>query len=150
MAPLAAARAQVNAVLVSYRRNQQASRGNSPASLEQAGQVLAAQLAKIPGVRDGVDSGALSPSAAFQAYSSVIDAEFTLFQGTGSIGLNLAVYAQTLASIQAARGLEDLGREVTLMAGAAAGGGQMSTEDRQLFASAVAGQRLLIGDAIGG
>ncbi|HEX5294143.1 MAG TPA: nitrate- and nitrite sensing domain-containing protein, partial [Streptosporangiaceae bacterium] len=150
VAPLTAARAQTNALLVSYRRNQESTRGDSPASLEQAGNILAAQLAKIPGIRAGVDSGALSPSAAFQAYSGLVDAEFALFQATGSIGLNLAVYAQTAASIQAARALEDLGREITLMAGAAAGGGQMSVEDRQLFASAVAGQRLLIGDAIAG
>jgi signal transduction histidine kinase len=150
VAPLTAARAQTNALLVSYRRNQESTRGDSPASLEQAGNILAAQLAKIPGIRAGVDSGALSPSAAFQAYSGLVDAEFALFQATGSIGLNLAVYAQTAASIQAARALEDLGREITLMAGAAAGGGEMSIEDRQLFASAVAGQRLLIGDAIAG
>jgi signal transduction histidine kinase len=150
VAPLDAARAQTDALLVRYRRNQQATRGDSPARLEQAGKVLAAQLAKIPSIRAGVDSGALSPSAAFQSYSDLVDAEFALFQATGSIGLNLAVYAQTVASIQAARALEDLGREVTLMAGAAAGGGQMSTGDRQLFASAVADQRLLIGDAIAG
>ena len=150
VAPLDAARTQTNALLVSYRRNQQATRGDSPASLEQAGNILAAQLAKIPGIRAGVDSGALSPSVAFQAYSNLVDAEFALFQATGSIGLNLEVYAQTAASIQAARALEDLGREITLMAGAAAGGGHMSTGDRQLFASAVAGQRLQIGDAIAG
>jgi signal transduction histidine kinase len=150
VAPLDAARVQTNAMMVSYRRDQQAARGDSPAILEQVGNALAAQLAKIPSIRAGVDSGALSPSAAFQAYSHLTDAEFALFQATGSIGLNLAVYTQTAASIQAARALEDLGREVTLMAGAAAGGGQMSTDDRELFASAVAGQRLLIGDAIAG
>ena len=150
VAPLDTARAQTNALLVSYRKNQQSTRGGSPASLEQAGNILAGQLAKIPGIRSGVDSGALSPAEAFQAYSNLVDAEFALFQATGSIGLNLAVYTQTAASIQAARALEDLGREITLMAGAAAGGGQMSTGDRQLFASAVAGQRLLIGDAIAG
>jgi signal transduction histidine kinase len=150
VAPLDAARTQTNAVMLSYRKDEQASRGDTPASLEQTAKVLAAQLATIPRIRAGVDSGALSPAAAFQAYSNVVDAEFTLFQSTGSIGLNLAVYAQTVASIQAARALEDLGREVTLMAGAAAGGGQMSAADRQLFASAVAGQRLLIGDSIAG
>src|SRR6202044_2638881 len=66
VAPLDAARAQTDALLVRYRRNQQATRGDSPARLEQAGKVLAAQLAKIPSIRAGVDSGALSPSAAFQ------------------------------------------------------------------------------------
>src|ERR1700722_12269877 len=148
VAPLDAARTQTDTALAGYRRDEQANRGDIPASLEQTANVLAAQLATIPRIRAGVDSGALSPFAAFQAYSDVVDAEFKLFQGTGSIGLNLAIYVQTVASIQAARAIEDLGREVTLMAGAAASGGQMSTGDRQLFASAVANQRLLIGDAI--
>nr|MDQ2876950.1 nitrate- and nitrite sensing domain-containing protein [Actinomycetota bacterium] len=150
VAPLDVARKQTDALLVTYHRNQQVTRGDSPASMVQAGAALAGQLAKLPAIRAGVDSGALSPSAAFQAYSNLVDAEFALFVTTGQIGINLEVFAETSADIQAGRGLEYLGREVTLVAGAAAARGQLSTADRLLFASAVTSQRLVISDAIAG
>ena len=89
VAPLDAARTQTDIALAGYRRDEQANRGDIPASLEETANVLAARLATISRIRAGVDSGALSPSAAFQAYSDVVDAEFKLFQGTGSIGLKI-------------------------------------------------------------
>jgi hypothetical protein len=56
---------------------------------------------------------------------------------------------QTDASIDAARALEYASREAALVSGAAAAHGQMSIAERELFANAVADQRLLIGDALG-
>jgi hypothetical protein len=99
-------------------------------------------------LRAAADAGVLSPAAAFQAYSKIMDALFDV-DSSSYQGNELVVDHQTDASIDAARALEYASREAALVDGAAAAHGQMSASDRELFASAVADQRLLIGDALG-
>jgi signal transduction histidine kinase len=126
-------------------------RGQTSPAVQRAGAVLAAQLARIPGIRQAVDAGSVTPSAAFQDYSSLVDAEFTMFDSSdGAVGVNLNVYLQTAAAVQAARALEYVGRELTLAGGALAGGGQLNSADRVLFASSVTGQHILIQQALTG
>ena len=149
VAPLDAARTQTDTVLAAYRANTRLTRERSSAVLVHAADALSVALARIPRIRAAADAGSLSPAAAFQDYSNLVDAEFTMFDTSSrAFGLNLNVYAQTAASVQAAGALEYLGRELTLVAGAQAAGGQMSTSDRVLFASSVASQRILIGEAL--
>jgi hypothetical protein len=105
-------------------------------------------LDHLPRLRAAADAGVLSPAAAFQAYSKIMDALFDV-DSSSYQGNELVVDHQTDASIDAARALEYASREAALVDGAAAAHGQMSASDRELFASAVADQRLLIGDALG-
>lgn len=111
-----------------------------------ARQALIAQLGKITGLRDAIDSGSLSAPGAFQAYSSIVDGLFAVYIANKQSDISL--YQHTLAAIDAGRALEQLSRELTLVAGAELARGQMSPTDGRLFANAVANQNLLINDAI--
>jgi signal transduction histidine kinase len=149
VAPLTAVRKKTDAVLTAYFANGQQSRGKDSAALQAIGDRFNAQLRTITRVRAAVDSGSVSPSEGFQDYSNLVDDLFTLFDSSGTaIGVNLNVYTQTTGAVQAARTLEDVSRELTLAGGALAVGGQMTAGDRVLFASAVAGQRVLISEAM--
>ncbi len=78
---------------------------------------LESDLRGISGIRQSVDAGAMTPAAAFQAYSSVTDAQFqfyyseTLDQGT-------SMQAMGIGAIDAGLELEMVSREATLMDGA--------------------------------
>jgi signal transduction histidine kinase len=108
---------------------------------------LFAQLNQLGTIRAGVDSGALSPTAAFRAYDGVMDAEFNFFEsaiqyrdaslGEISIGAIDGAYAYEMAS-----------RETTLVAGTQVARGQMSPSARQLFASSAASRSLLMNDTL--
>jgi signal transduction histidine kinase len=111
-----------------------------------AQQTLASELRQVPGIRAAVGSGALTPTAAFQGYSSVVDALFGVYISSGPS--DAALYRQTLGAIDAGRALEQLTGEATLAAGALTDGGELSASNRALFAGAVASQRLFVGDAL--
>ena len=111
-----------------------------------ARQALIAQLRKIPRLRDAIDSGSLSAPAAFQAYSNIVDGLFAVYIANKQSDISL--YQHTLAAIDAGRALEQLSRELTLVAGAELAGGHMSPTDGKLFSNAVANQNLLVNDAI--
>ena len=145
---LAAARKRTDAAVAGYHRLQHATQGLRPAAAGPAQDSLISLLDHLPRLRAAADAGVLSPAAAFQAYSKIMDALFDV-DSSSYQGNELVVDHQTDASIDAARALEYASREAALVDGAAAAHGQMSASDRELFASAVADQRLLIGDALG-
>jgi signal transduction histidine kinase len=98
-------------------------------------------------IRAAVDSGAMSPAAAFQAYTGLIDAEFHYYysaiQDTGgtlaqpSIGSADAAYADEMAN-----------REVVLADGALADHGTFSAAAQQAFTGAAANRQLLMNDVM--
>ena len=104
-------------------------------------------LRHLSAIRAGVDSGAMSPAAAFQAYTGLIDAEFHYFysaiQDTGgtlaqpSIGSADAAYADEMAN-----------REAVLAEGALADHGTFSPAAQQAFTGAAATRQLLMNDVI--
>ena len=145
---LAAARKRTDAAVAGYLRLQHATQGLRPAVAGPAQDSLISLLDHLPRLRAAADAGVLSPAAAFQAYSKIMDALFDV-NSSSYQGNELVVDHQTDASIDAARALEYASREAGLISGAAAAHGQMSASERELFASAVADQRLLIGDALG-
>jgi signal transduction histidine kinase len=108
---------------------------------------LLTDLARLASTRQAIDSGTISPLAAFQAYSAVIDAQwrfyFAAIKDNGapladdSIGATDASYAYQMGS-----------REATLVGAALADRGQMSVAARQLFAATVANRRLLMSQAL--
>jgi signal transduction histidine kinase len=108
---------------------------------------LFAQLAQLGRIRAAIDSGAMSPPAAFQAYSGMMDAEFRFFKS--SLQYRPSSLAEiSIGTVDAAYAYELSRREATLVAGALADGGQMSAPARQLFASTAASRSLLMNDVL--
>src|SRR5580704_15019656 len=94
-----------------------------------------------------IDSGALSPPAAFQAYSGMMDAEFGFFKS--SLQYRPSSLAEvSIGTVDAAYVYELARREATLVDGALADHGQMSASARQLFASSAASRSLLMNDVL--
>src|SRR5580704_13079488 len=148
-AQLAATRDRTSAAVADYRRLVQQTRGLRPASGEAAQATLMTLLSRLPTIRASVDSEVLSPAAAFAAYSNIMSAIFAVYSASEQVNNDLSVDKQTDASLDAAQALEFASQEATLVGGAAAAHGQMTTGDRHLFANAVTSQRLLIASALG-
>ncbi len=148
-AQLAASRHRTDAAVTAYLRMLQQTAGLRPGSEGPAQASLVRLLSRLPRIRASVDAETLSPAVAFQAYSAIMDAVFAVYSASEQVNTNLSVDRQTDASMDAAQGLEYASREAALVGGAAGAHGQMTTSERQLFANAVANQRLLLGSALG-
>jgi signal transduction histidine kinase len=146
---LDASRNRTNAVVSAYRRMLAQTGGLRPASAQAAEDTVTRLLSRLPEIRASVDAETLSPAVAFTAYSNILDAVFAVYSASEQVNSNLSVDQQTDASMDAAQALEYASREAALAGGAAGAHGQMTTSERQLFANAVANQRLLIGSALG-
>ena len=108
---------------------------------------LFAQLAQLGKIRAAIDSGAMSPPAAFQAYSGIMDAEFSFFKS--SLQYRPSSLAEiSIGTVDSAYVYELARREATLVDGALADRGQMSPSARQLFASSAANRGLLMNDVL--
>jgi signal transduction histidine kinase len=146
VAPLDAARRRTNIVVPEARSALEAIQGKLPPAGVHPLAVLFAQLGQLGNIRSAIDSGSMTPSTAFQAYSKVIDSEFQFFFRALRVQ-DASLYQQTIGTTDASRALVQAGREMVLVGGALAARGQMSTASRQLFANSVTSQRLLMGDA---
>jgi len=104
-------------------------------------------LRQLANIRAAVDSGAMSPSAAFQAYTNIIDAEFRYYyaavQDTGGL-----LAQPSIGSADAAYALEMASRESLLIDGALADRGLLSASAQQAFTGAAANRRLLMNQVI--
>ena len=146
VAPLDATRQRTDVVVAAARGALESIRAKVPSSAARPLNVLFTKLSQLGTVRNAIDTGTMSPLAAFQSYSSVIDAEFHFFQHAIRVQ-DASLYQQTIGTTDASRALVQAAREAVLAGGALAARGQMSTADRQLFANAVTSQRLLMSDA---
>jgi signal transduction histidine kinase len=106
----------------------------------------ASQLSSIAGIRDEVDAGRLSPAAAFEQYSNIINAVLTVFILPAQP--DTEIYQRSLASLDAARTQEQLSRQIVLIEGVELDHTALNAADRLAFADAVASQALLLEDAI--
>ena len=109
---------------------------------------LEGDLRQIAAIRRSVDAGALTPAAAFQAYSNITDAQFqfyyaeTLDQGT-------SMQAIGVGAIDAALELEMVSREAALLDGAlTVEHGQFNAAARQLFTSTATSRQFLMNQAL--
>jgi signal transduction histidine kinase len=109
---------------------------------------LEADLRQIPSIRQSVDAGTMTATAAFQAYSDIIDAEFqTYYASAPNQGASLQAVA--VGVLDAGLALEMVTREIALVDGAlAVDRGQMSAADRGLFTSSAASRRFLMSQAL--
>ena len=145
--PLTAARNLVNEALPGGRTSVGA--GNIPLSPAAASALQGwfSDLGQLAAIRAAADSGTMSPLAAFEAYTNIIDAEFHYYYsaiqdpggtlGQPSIGASDGAYALEMAD-----------RETVLADGAFADRGLLSAAAGQSFTAAAANRRLLMNDAI--
>jgi signal transduction histidine kinase len=146
--PLAAAQQRTDAAVAALRRGADAARGVMFASGRAPLAKLFAKLGQLRSIRAAYSSGTMGALAAFQAYNGIVDAEFQLYNSLSLVS-DVPLYQQSVVSIEGGRALDLAGREVALVSGALASlGDQMSTADRELFATTVANQRLLMGDVL--
>ena len=108
---------------------------------------LVAALGQIPAIRRSVDSGALSPAAAFQAYSNIVDAEFHFF-GTSTEDRSPSQVGVSVGALDGGYALEMATREIALVDGALSNHGQLSPAVRELFTVAAAQRQQLVSEAL--
>jgi signal transduction histidine kinase len=104
-------------------------------------------LGQIGHIRAAVDSGSLSPTAAFQAYSNIIDTQLHSFEASDQDNKGGSLAGTSVGAVEADYALEMASQEVTLVDGALADGDQMSAGARQLFNTAVASRRVYLNEA---
>src|ERR1700733_270200 len=104
-------------------------------------------LGKIGAIRAAVNAGTLSPTAAFQAYSNIIDTQLHSFEASDQDNKGGALAATSVGAIQADYGVEMASQEATLVDGALANRGLMSADARQLFSAAVSSRRVYFNEA---
>ena len=145
---LLATRASINQVLPGAEATLMSSDNRLSATSRADLTALESDLRGISGIRQSVDAGAMTPAAAFQAYSNVTDAQFqfyyseTLDQGT-------SMQAMGIGAIDAGLELEMVSREATLMDGAlTVEHGQMNAAARQLFISTATTRQFLMNQAL--
>jgi hypothetical protein len=78
---------------------------------------LIADLGQLGAIRGSVDSRAMTPSAAFQAYSGIIDAEFHYFLTDAYQRGSASLVAISVGAVDGAYALEMAGREAALING---------------------------------
>ena len=104
-------------------------------------------LGQLGAIRAAVDSGAMSPLAAFQSYTTIIDAEFQYyFSAIQDPGSTLS--QPSIGASDGAYALEMADRETVLADGALADRGMLSAAAGQSFIAAAASRRLLMNDAV--
>jgi len=104
-------------------------------------------LGRIGVIRAAVNAGTLSPTAAFQAYSTIIDTQLQSFEASDQDNKGGALAGISVGAIQADYGLEMASQEATLADGALADRGLMSADARQLFSAAVSSRRVYFSEA---
>src|SRR6202453_5244962 len=104
-------------------------------------------LGQIGRIRAAVDSGSLSPTAAFQAYSNIIDTQLHSFEASDQDNKGGSLAGTSVGAVEADYALEMASQEVTLVDGALADRDMMSADARQLFNSAVASRRVFLNEA---
>jgi signal transduction histidine kinase len=109
---------------------------------------LEAGLRRIPSIRQSVDAGTISPAAAFQAYSDVIDAQYQTYYAS-TLDRDDSLEAAGIGTIDTVLALEMGSREAVLVDGALEiDRGQLDTAARELFISSAASRQLLMEQAL--
>ena len=105
---------------------------------------LIADLGRIPAIRQAVDSGTMSPSAAFTAYSDIVDEEFGYFNSTVNERSGAGLGGVSVGAVDGAYALEMASREAALIDGTLSDGGRLTPDIRELFAGAAAQRHELL------
>ena len=146
-ASLLATRKAVDKGIPVARTALHAEQGQLSAASRSAQSTLFNQIGQLGKVRAAVDAGAMSPSAAFAAYNSIVDDLYGFFdsaiqdRGASLTGVSVGAADSGYAT-------EMAGREAALVGGALLDRGQMSPAVRQEFASSAANRHLLMNESL--
>jgi signal transduction histidine kinase len=146
-ASLLATRKAVDKGIPVARTALQAEQGQLSAASRSAQSTLFNQIGQLGKIRAAIDAGAMSPSAAFAAYNSIIDDLYGFFdsaiqdRGASLTGVSVGAADSGYAT-------EMAGREAALVGGALLASGQMSPAVRQEFASSAANRHLLMTESL--
>ncbi len=146
-ASLLATRKAVDQGIPVARTALHAEQGQLSAASRSAQNTLFTQIGQLGKIRAAIDAGAMSPSAAFAAYSSIVDDLYGFFdsaiqdRGASLTGVSVGAADTGYAT-------EMAGREAALVGGALLDHGQMSAQVRQQFASSAANRRLLMNESL--
>jgi signal transduction histidine kinase len=109
---------------------------------------LVTGLKSIPSIRQSVDAGTMTPAAAFQAYSAIIDAQFQSYYSS-TLDRGGSLQAIAVGATDSAMALVMISRETALVDGAlAVGHGQLAPGPRQLFISSAANRQFLMSQTL--
>ena len=108
---------------------------------------LFTELGQLGKTRAAIDSGAMSPTAAFGVYDTIIDHLFLYFD-TSVQDRGASLTGISVGASDSGYAFEMTTRELALVGGALLNHGQMSEAARTLFASSVANRRLLMNEAL--
>jgi signal transduction histidine kinase len=139
-----AQRKLTDAAIARFRAGAAAANGVLSSQERQDLAALLGNLNQLGKDRAAIDAGTMTPLAAFQVYSAMVESQFQFNQSEIAVSnIPIANYAQAEAILTAARGLELVGREAALVGGALASGGRMSPAVHRLFVQYVDNQRYL-------
>ncbi len=146
-ASLLATRKAVDEGIPVARAALHAEQGQLSVASRSAQNTLFSQIGQLGQVRAAIDAGAMSPSAAFGAYNSIVDALYGFFDSAiQDRGASLA--GVSVGAADSGYATEMAGREAALVGGALLDRGQMSPAVRQQFASSVANRHLLMNESL--
>jgi signal transduction histidine kinase len=141
------ARKQVDQGIPGVRNALNAQQGRLSAQARLALNTVITELGQLGTTRAAIDSGAMSPTAAFGAYDTIIDHLFVYFDtSVQDRGASLA--GISVGGSDSGYAFEMTTRELALVGGALLDHGQMSEAARTLYVGSVANRRLLMNEAL--
>ena len=146
-ASLIAARHLVDQEIPAVRAALNAQQGRLSAQSRSALNTVFTELGQLGTTRAAIDSGAMSPPAAFGAYNSIIDHLFVYFD-TSVQDRGASLTGISVGASDSGYAFEMTTREIALVGGALLDHGQMSEAARTLFAGSAANRRLLMNEAL--
>src|SRR6266566_1021779 len=108
---------------------------------------LFTELGQLRTTRAAIDSGAMTPAAAFNVYNNIIDHLFLYFD-TSIQDRGASLTGISVGAADSGYAFEMTTREIALVGGALLDHGQMSETARTQFASSVANRRLLMNESL--
>ena len=124
-----------------------AQQGRLSAQARSALNTVITELGRLGTTRAAIDSGAMSPTAAFGAYDTIIDHLFVYFD-TSIQDRGASLAGISVGASDSGYAFEMTTRELALVGGALLNHGQMSEAARTLFAGSVANRHLLMNEAL--
>jgi signal transduction histidine kinase len=146
-ASVLAARKAVDQGIPAARAALHAEQGQLSAQSRSALNTLFTEVGRLGTTRAAIDSGAMTPSAAFSAYSNIID-ELYLFFDSAIQDRGASLAGVSVGAADSGYAAEMAGREAVLVGGALLDRGQMSEAVREQFASSAANRHLLMNEAL--
>jgi signal transduction histidine kinase len=123
--------------------------GLQPAGNRPAAATLLADLAGVAQLRAKVNAGTIPALAAFEDYTTTVNAIDPFAGGMSNPDGSIALYSESQAVLQEGEAVSDIAEEASLVGGVMAGGDVMTPAEHTVFVQTVNDQRLLegLGDA---